>query len=145
MNSGAEEVGARGPVQLLRRHPELRLADWIILDTIAGPGAGPCVITAEQVLLPLWADPQLLEVARATAAARPDLGTYEHYFRGLFTEHSPLAALGCRSLAIVDFTPQGVLPNWHRPTDTFANIDPQVLERTEEFTWELLKGIDRRT
>jgi len=144
VNSGAEEVGATGPVQLLRRHPELRQADWIVLDTIAGPGAGPCMITAEQVLLPLWADPKLLELAREVAAARPDLGTYEHYYRGLFSEHSPLVAAGCRSLAILDFTPQGVLPNWHRPSDTFANIDPQVLDRTEEFAWGLLQAIDRR-
>jgi Zn-dependent M28 family amino/carboxypeptidase len=144
VNSGAEEVGATGPVQLLRRHPALRQADWIVLDTIAGPGAGPCVITAEQVLLPLWADPKLLQLAREVAAARPDLGTYEHYYRGLFSEHSPLVAAGCRSLAIIDFTPQGVLPHWHRPTDTFANIDPQVLDRTEEFAWGLLQAIDRR-
>lgn len=143
VTSGAEEVGATGPVRLLERHPELREADWIVLDTVAGPGAGPCVITAEQVLLPLRADPRLLEAARAVAASRPDLGSYEHYYRGLFSEHSPLVVAGCRSLAILDFTPQGFLPNWHRPTDTVANIDPDVLNRTEEFVWELLQRLDR--
>jgi Zn-dependent M28 family amino/carboxypeptidase len=141
--SGAEETGALGPVELLRRHPELKEASWVVLDTIAGPGAGPCVITAEQLLRPLHADPQLLARARAAARARPDLGAYEHYFRGLFSEHSPLAAAGCRSLAIINFTAQGVLPNWHRPTDTFANIDAQVLDRTEQFVWALLQEIDQ--
>jgi hypothetical protein len=144
LNSGAEEVGATGPVRLLERHPELRAADWIVLDTIAGPGAGPCVITAEQVLLPLRADSRLLALAQGVAAVRPDLKAYEHYYRGLFSEHSPLVAAGCRSLAMIGFTPQGVLPHWHRPTDTVANIDPGVLERTIEFAWELLAAIDRQ-
>ncbi len=144
VNSGAEEVGATGPVHLLKRHPELKHADWIVLDTIAGPGAGPCLITAEHVFFPLRADAGLLRAGRAVAAARADLGVYEHYFRGLYSEHSPLTAAGCRSLAIIDFTPEGALPNWHRPSDTFENIDPQVLDRTEQFVWALLKEIDRR-
>ena len=143
LNSGAEETGATGPVRLLEEHPELRNADWLILDNIAGSGAGPCLITAERVLLPMRADPSLLAAARAVAAARPDLGAYEHYYRGLFSEHSPLAAAGCRSLALINFTPQGVLPDWHRRTDTFDRVDPGVLDRTEEFAWALLGHLDR--
>jgi hypothetical protein len=142
LNSGAEETGATGPVRLLEEHPELRDADWLILDNIAGSGAGPCLITAEHVLLPMHADPSLLAAARAVAAARPDLGAYEHYYRGLFSEHSPLTAAGCRSLALINFTPQGVLPDWHRPTDTFDRVDPGVLDRTEEFAWALLGHMD---
>lgn len=144
LNSGAEEVEATGPVRLLHKHPELTDADWLVLDTIAGPGAGPCLITVEHLLLPLRADPNLLRLARSAAAARPDLGVYEHYFRGLYSEHSPLTVAGCRSLAVINFTPEGVLPNWHRPTDTFANIDPQVFDRTEQFVWELLQHLDRK-
>ncbi len=142
LNSGAEETGATGPVRLLEEHPELRDADWLILDNIAGAGTGPCLITAEHVLLPMHADPSLLAAARAVATARPDLGVYEHYYRGLFSEHSPLAAAGCRSLALINFTPQGVLPDWHRPTDTFDRVDPGVLDRTEEFAWALLEHLD---
>lgn len=144
LNSGAEETGATGPVALLEEHPELRDADWLVLDNIAGSGAGPCLITAEHVLLPMRADPALLAAARAVAAARPDLGAYEHYYRGLFSEHSPLTAAGCRSLALINFTPQGVLPDWHRPTDTFDRVDPEVLDRTEEFAWALLGYLDRQ-
>ncbi len=142
LNSGAEETGATGPVQLLRRHPELKDADWLVLDTIAGPGAGPCLIVAEHLLLPLRADPTLLAAARAVASSRPNLDAYEHYYRGLFSEHSPLVVASCRSLALINFTPQGVLPNWHRPTDTVANIDPDVLDRTEQFVWDLLQLLD---
>jgi Zn-dependent M28 family amino/carboxypeptidase len=141
--SGAEETGAVGPVQLLRANPELKDAYLLVLDTSAGPGAGPCVITGEQLVRPLPADPHLLAAARSVAMARQDLGSYEYYFRGLFSEHSPLAAAGCRSLAIIDFTAGGVLPNWHQPTDTVANIDLQVLDRTEEFVWALLQEIDQ--
>ncbi len=145
LNSGAEEVGATGPVRLLLSHPELKDAAWLVVDTIAGRGAGPCLITAEHILFRLRADPGLLAVARAAATARPDLGVYEHYYRGLSSEHSPLAAAGCRSLALINFTPEGVLPNWHRPTDTVANVDPDVLDRTEQFIWGLLQRLDADT
>jgi hypothetical protein len=144
LNSGAEEVGGTGPLHLLRSHPELRDAGWLVLDTIAGPGAGPCLITAEHIVFPLRADPALLALARGVATGRRDLSVYEHYYRGLSSEHSPLTAAGCRSLALINFTPQGVLPNWHRPTDTVANIDPDVLDRTEQFVWELLRRFDAR-
>ncbi len=140
--SGAEETGATGPVRLLEEHPELRAADWLVLDNIAGAGTGPCMITAEHLLFPLRAHPALLAAARQVAASRPDLGAYEHYYRGLFSEHSPLSAAGCRSLAIINFTPQGVLPDWHRPSDTFERVDPRVLDRTEEFAWALLAHLD---
>lgn len=144
LNSGAEEVGAAGPIHLLRAHPELRDADWLVLDTIAGPRTGPCLITAEHLLVPLRAHPALLDAARVVAAARPELGVYEHYYRGLFSEHSPLVVAGCRSLAVINFTRDGVLPHWHRPTDTVANIDPEVLDRTEAFAWALLEALDRQ-
>jgi hypothetical protein len=140
--SGAEEVGATGPVRLLRQHPDLKSAQWLVLDTIAGPGAGPCVITAEHILIPVRADPGLLDAARKVASAHPELGAYEHYFRGLFSEHAPLATAGCRSLSIVNFRPDGVLPNWHQPTDTVENVDPDVLDRTERFVWALLRRLD---
>jgi hypothetical protein len=140
--SGAEEVGATGPVRLLRQQPDLKSAQWLVLDTIAGPGAGPCVIIAEHVLIPVRADPGLLAAAREVASAHPELGSYEHYFRGLFSEHAPLAVAGCRSLSLVNFRPDGVLPNWHRPTDTVENVDPDVLDRTERFVWALLRHLD---
>ena len=144
LNSGGEETGAIGPVKLLQQYPELREASWLILDTIAGPGTGPCLIVAEHMLVPLRADPGLLALARSVAEEHSELGVYEHYYRGLFSEHSPLAASGCRSMAVINFTRQGVLPNWHRPTDTFANIDLGVLDRTEEFVWEFLRRLDRQ-
>lgn len=143
VNSGAEEVGATGPMRLLHPHPELRSAAWLVIDTIAGPGTDPCLITAEQVLFPLRADPALLAAGRTVASQRPELGVREHYYRGLFSEHSPLAAAGCRSLAIINFTPEGYLPNWHRPSDTVGNADLDVLDRTERFIWEILQFLDR--
>jgi hypothetical protein len=36
----------------------------------------------------------------------------------------------------------GILPEWHRPTDTVDHLDPQVVEHTEAFVWELLQEID---
>jgi hypothetical protein len=44
----------------------------------------------------------------------------------------------------VNLTPAGELPHWHRPTDVYENVDPDVLARTGEFLWELLQRLDSR-
>jgi hypothetical protein len=36
----------------------------------------------------------------------------------------------------------GILPEWHRPTDTVDHLDPRVVEHTEALVWELLQEID---
>jgi hypothetical protein len=34
---------------------------------------------------------------------------------------------------------QGVIPNRHQATDTFERAEPEPVECTEEFEWELLR------
>ncbi len=47
-------------------------------------------------------------------------------------------------LTLVGHRRDGVLPEWHRPTDVVENVDPDVVARTETFVWSLLQEIDRR-
>ena len=51
---------------------------------------------------------------------------------------------GLRTLTFVNLTPAGELPLWHRPTDVFENVDPDILARTGAFLWELLQRLDSR-
>jgi hypothetical protein len=37
----------------------------------------------------------------------------------------------------------GVLPEWHRRTDVIERVDPETVQRTELFLWELLQELDR--
>jgi hypothetical protein len=145
LNSGCEEVGCYGAAAFLREHrEELKNAYFISLDSVAGPGSGPCYITREGMIRPYRSDPGLLALADQIAADRPDLGAYSKVMALGFTEGAIGIKNGLPSLTFVSLRPDGVLPYWHRPDDVFENVDADVLARTQAFLWELLQRIDSR-
>ncbi len=143
--SGCEEVGCYGAEAFAQAHrDELGRAIWITLDSVGGQGAGPAYLTHETFLLPVRSDPDLLALADRVAAAHPELGAYAHGFKGAFTDGAIGGKYGFRVLTLVGHRRDGVLPEWHRPTDVVENVDPDVVARTETFVWSLLQEIDRR-
>jgi len=145
VNSGCEEVGYYGATAFLREHrEELKEAYFIALDTVAGPGSGPCYITREGMTRPYRSDPGLVALADQIATDRPDLGAYSKVMRLGSTEGAIGIKNGLPSLTFVNLRPDGVLPYWHRPDDVFENVDADVLARTQAFVWELLQRIDSR-
>jgi hypothetical protein len=145
LNSGCEEVGLYGAAAFVREHrQELGDAYFIPLDSVGGPGTGPCFITREGMLKPYRSDPGLLALCREVAAQRPELGAYPGVMKLGFTEGAIGIKNGLRTLTFVNLTPAGELPFWHRPTDVYENVDPDVLTRTSAFLWELLQRLDSR-
>jgi hypothetical protein len=145
VNSGCEEVGCYGAAAFLREHrEELKQAYFIALDAVAGPGSGPCYITREGMTRPYRSDPGLVALADQIAADRPELGAYSKVMSLGFTEGAIGIKNGLPSLTFVNLRPDGVLPYWHRPDDTFEHVDADVLARTQAFVWELLQRIDSR-
>jgi hypothetical protein len=145
VNSGCEEVGCYGAIAFLRQHrEELGDAYFIALDSLAGPGSGPCYITREGMTKPYRSDPTLVALADQIAADRPELGAYSNVMPLGFTEGAVGIKNGLPSLTFVNLRPDSVLPYWHRPDDIFENVDADVLARTQAFLWELLQRIDSR-
>jgi len=143
VNSGCEEVGCYGATAFLREHrEELKEAYFIALDTVAGPGSGPCYITREGMTRPYRSDPGLVALADQIAADQPALGAYSKVMPLGFTEGAIGIKDGMPSLTFVNLRPDSVLPYWHRPDDVFDNVDADVLARTQAFVWELLQRID---
>lgn len=143
--TGCEEVGAYGAAAFVRRHRDLGRPIFIVLDTVGGPGSGPCVLVQETMLVPLRSDPELLALAEEVARSCPELGAYRRpNFRGAYTDGAPAVRAGWRVLTLVNLRPDGVLPHWHQPSDVYENVDPGVVARTEAFVWQLLQAIDRQ-
>ncbi len=46
------------------------------------------------------------------------------------------------AIALFGLTREGVAPYWHQKADTFDKMDVDVMERTWEFTNELIRRID---
>jgi hypothetical protein len=141
--SGCEEVGCYGAEAFAAGHrDETGRAAWITLDSVGGVGAGPAYLTQETFLLTAASDRGLLALAGEIVADRPELAAYSHLFRGAYTEGAIAAKHGFRVLTLVSHRRDGVLPEWHRPTDVVANVEAGVVERTEAFVEELLRRID---
>ncbi len=143
VNTGCEEVGCYGADAFARGHGErLDGACFIPIDSVGGPGSGPCYITHEGMTKRYHSDPGLVALAEGIAARRPELGAYGKAMPTGYTEGAIGIKQGLPTITFVNFRPDGVLPYWHRLDDTVENIDADVLARSEEFIWELLQGID---
>lgn len=140
--SGCEEVGCYGADAFARAHKaELGRAVWIALDGVGSRGR-PVYISRETFLLPAPSDPELVALAKRIAAIYPELGAEGETFSGAYTEGAIGVMHGFRVLTLTSAPRGGVLTEWHRPTDTVANLDPGVLARSESFLWALLRELD---
>lgn len=143
--TGCEEVGAPvGARRLLARHrADLAGAAVIVLDTV---GAGEVrYLTAEGMLPRRRAHPRLFALAQAVAQARPDLRAAPSQVPlGAYTDALPFLAAGVPCLAVWAER-DGVLPNWHWPTDTLEQVDPAALDRAMAFVGALVERYDQET
>lgn len=145
--SGCEEVGCYGADAFAKTHTAaLGKAIWITLDTLGSVGGDPYYLTKETMLLTSHSDAQLLEMAESVVNTNPSLNVHPFSgFSGAYTEGAIGYKYGLRVLTLLALTSEGKLPGWHRPTDTYENIDPETVRRSQEFTWALLKEVDTQS
>lgn len=145
VNTGCEEVGCTGLADWIERHApqEAAGARYLALDNIGGQGSLVNYVLDETVLVPVKSDPELVALAERVAAAHPALGAQPFHYRGLFSELSIATVHGQKALGLLNFDPRTRMPpNFHTARDNMANIDPDVLDRSEQFAWALLQQID---
>jgi hypothetical protein len=137
--TGGEEAGTLGAQSFLRSRDT---AGWLFLnfDNLGGP-ATLRFLRREGVLVKWDADPGLVSVAERLRARRPDLGLEPTDApAGLTYDSSPVLARGGRALT---FSAQDrTIPNLHLATDTYENIDPDVVRRALEAGREMIAAID---
>jgi hypothetical protein len=145
VNTGCEEVGGAGVIDWIQRHAagDARGASYLVLDNIGGRGSDVNYVLDETVLLTVRSDPGLVALAERVARANPELGAKPFHYRGLFSEVSYAAAHGQKALGLLDFDPRTKMPpNFHTVRDDMNNVDPAVLDRSEQFAWAIMKAID---
>lgn len=140
--NGCEELGCYGAAALVETHAEeLREAYFIAIDQV---GAGdPGFLVNDGLLRKYPVDPQLLEIGRQVAAARPELRAFEHV--GIaYTDTAILLKRRFRAFTI-DALPreEAGAVHWHQMADTVEKIEPDCLRRVHEFAWEMLQQLDK--
>uniref|UniRef100_A0A7V4A0Q9 M28 family peptidase n=1 Tax=Thermus tengchongensis TaxID=1214928 RepID=A0A7V4A0Q9_9DEIN len=128
--TGCEEVGALGAKALLPHLPPGTLV--LNLDNV---GQGELFYAeGEGMLLYVPYHGALLDAARKTPGAHP------LRYRLAYFDTLPLAQRGFPCLSLIRLE-QGVPPDWHWPTDTFARLDQGALEDTLRYTRTLLQRV----
>ncbi len=144
VNTGCEEVGAYGAAAWLDSHlDEIGEAVYLTIDNIGGAGAGPCYLTKETLVFPFTYDSELIALADRLAEENPELRAYSKEQKAAYTDGAIGIKAGLRCLTFVGYTPDGIIPNWHQPTDVFENVDFDAIKRTMDFVWLLMQAIDR--
>jgi len=138
---GCEESGLLGARAFLDMHDT---DGWLFLnfDGVAAPAT--LRYLPEEGIGRTWpADPALIALAERVRARRPELELEPADAPlGLTYDATAVLARGGRALTLVAGD-AGRIPNYHQPTDTFENLDPERLANAIEVGRELIALIDR--
>jgi hypothetical protein len=138
---GCEESGLLGARAFLDAHDT---SGWLFLnfDGVAAP-ATLRYLPKEGIGRTWHGDPGLIAIAERVRAERPDLGLEPADAPiGLTYDSTPVLARGGRALTLVAGD-GGRIPNYHQPSDTVANLDPERLAKAIEVGRELIALVDR--
>jgi hypothetical protein len=140
--TSCEESGMLGSQAYARRH-KLRAAEttFINFDTVGGPAPLTYILREGSATANRPASDTLIRLLEQIASRRPDLDLGPaRTTPGLPTDATPMRARGWEAVTLLA---QGdTIPNYHWPTDTYENIDPDTVGRTLETGRELLRALD---
>ena len=139
--TGCEESGLLGAQAFLRSRDT---ADWMFLNVDSVGGPATLRYTLHEGLATKWdCDPALVAIADAVARRRPELGLAPSEGPiGLTYDVTPVLARGGRGITLVAGD-DGVIPNYHWPTDKPENLDSACVGAALEVGREIVTAIDR--
>lgn len=142
VSTGGEEAGCVGALNLIQEYgQDLRGALIINLDNV---GAGyPRVAVAEGMLTSFGVEEKMVNLMREVMAELPHLGFSESVNSLMSTDAVPFLARRFRAVSLRAEDKEGLLPNWHWPTDLPENVEPPLLGAMVEFARGLLQKLDQ--
>jgi Zn-dependent M28 family amino/carboxypeptidase len=139
--TGCEEVQHYGMIDFYRRHrAEMKAPRAVVFEMLGC--VGPAWELQEGIIVPFKSDPNLVALAERLSAAHPEWKAYPTQVSGGNSELSDAVRFKVPAITMFGLTPTGGAPHWHQPSDTFDKMNPDVLERTWEFTQALVHAID---
>jgi hypothetical protein len=141
--TGCEEVQHYGAIDFFqRRRAEMVNPKALVFEMLGC--AGPGWLTREGIIVPFYADPELLALVERLSEENLAWGAYPVQINGGNTELADCVRYNVPALTLFGLTPDGDAPYWHQAQDTFDKIDPAVLSRTYDLTWALVQAIDQQ-
>lgn len=141
--TGCEESGTYGMIDYLEKYGDQHKDTFFVnLDNI---GSGNLYYMSGEGMFPVYkASAELIDACTTVAGCRPDLNVKQGVYNLLSTDAMPLLARKYKAISFLALNDEGLLPNWHWPSDTYENVDINTVETAVEFVYELLKEIGRK-
>lgn len=138
--TGAEEAGTYGMVRFLEKEgANYRDALFINLDNI---GQGQVQYMSGEGMFPVFkSTPALVAACEAVAERRSELRVQRGVYTLLSTDAMPALVRGYQAISFLAISEEGLLPNWHWPTDTADRVNVSTVETAVEFVVELIKEL----
>jgi len=142
--TGCEESGTYGMIDFLDKYGEQYKDTFFVnLDNI---GSGNLYYMSGEGMFPVYkASSELIDACATVSGCRPDLNVKQGVYNLLSTDAMPLLARKYKAISFLALDDEGLLPNWHWPTDTYENVDIKTVETAVEFVFELIKEIGRKS
>ncbi len=142
--TGCEESGLLGAREYARTlDGEGPKTTFVNFDTVGASGVPLTYLLDDGYARPLPASPRLVGLLERIAAEHPGLrlepspGT-----PGLPTDATAALAHGYEAITLLAQARDGAIPNYHWPTDTYENVDQDLVGRTLETGRLLLAALD---
>lgn len=137
--TGAEESGTNGALAFLRQHRPPLDTYIINLDNL---GTGHLTaVTQEGILGAKASSPELLSFAQ-TVAAEKNIPLQTAPYHLLTTDGTVFLMRGYPTVTLMAFDDEGLLPNWHWPTDRAEFVNPQNLDNAKELVLGILRKLE---
>lgn len=139
--TGCEEVQHYGAIDFFQRHKaNLRHPVTIVLEALGC--SGPAWLTKEGIIIPFYADRDLVLLAKKLSDAHPEWGAYPSKIKGGNTEMADALRVGIPAITLIGMGPRGEMPYWHQVGDTFDKMDSEVMGRAYGFAWALIQALE---
>jgi hypothetical protein len=139
--TGCEEVQHYGAIDFFRRHTKEMLRPKTLVFEMLGCD-GPAWLTKEGIIVPFYADPEMIQLAVNIAKQYPKLNGYPVTISGGNTEMADALRLDIPAITLTGMSRSGVAPYWHMVGDTFDKIYLSALARNYAFTWHFIQALD---
>ncbi|HEY8344192.1 MAG TPA: M20/M25/M40 family metallo-hydrolase, partial [Bacillota bacterium] len=137
--TGAEESGTNGALDFIKKHRPPQNTYFINLDNL---GIGKVsVITKEGILGMKPSAPELISAAKAVAQEK-GLDVDFRPYNLLTTDATVTLMRKYPTMGIMAFDEDGLLPNWHWPTDRAEFVQPENLETAKELVLGVLRKLE---
>jgi hypothetical protein len=139
--TGCEEVQHYGMIDFYKRNlKDLKNPHAVVFEMLGC--VSPAWLVKEGIIVPFRADPCMVGIAEQLSADNPEWDAHPALISGGNTEMADAARCKIPAITITGTTRDGVSPYWHQPADTFDKMNPELMEKTWNFTNALIQNVD---